>query len=241
MKKAFLYHHLGLGDHLICNGLIRRLSDVYDLVVVPVKNQNYSTVQRMFADTYRIDVLPLTQANQEQEMGRLAKSFEVQGYEVVRLGYYGSDFMTKDIRFDENFYLQSEIPFSERWNSFYAPRNEQEENRIYNELVSKQEAEQFIFLHEDKTRSFLIDRSLLPTGIRIVEPFVDVQNNNFFDYRKVIENASQIHCIESSFAALIESMNLENKPKFAHRYSRPEAFFYFKHEFTYKTKWTIYK
>jgi hypothetical protein len=54
----------------------------------------------------------------------------------------------------------------------------------------------------------------------------------------IIENSFEIHCIESSFSAFIEMLDL-SIPKFAHRYARPEAKNDFCHEYTYKSAWQI--
>ena len=48
----YIYHHLGLGDHFICNGLVRQFIDKNKLscVSVVVKTSNLKNVQRMFKD-----------------------------------------------------------------------------------------------------------------------------------------------------------------------------------------------
>lgn len=242
MKKGFLLNHLGLGDHLICNGLVRAISSDFDLFVVPVKDNNYNSVSRMFSDLINVSVLPLVTANKENEMLVQAKTLELQGYQINKIGYYGNEFMSKRIRFDENFYLQLDIPFSNRWDNFHVPRSIQKEEQLYELLITEEARKNgYIFLHEDKNRGFLINRQLLPENMLIIEPMQVREDINFFDYLKIIENAKEIHCIESSFAALIESLKLDDKPKFAHRYARPEAFHDYKHEFTYKTKWTVHR
>jgi hypothetical protein len=58
------------------------------------------------------------------------------------------------------------------------------------------------------------------------------------DYRLIIENALEIHCIESSFSVFVDNLLLDNL-KVAHRYARPEARDDFKHEFTYMAQWKI--
>jgi AraC-like DNA-binding protein len=146
------------------------------------------------------------------------------------------------MRFDENFYSQLNLSFLKRWEKFFVPRVSDKEDEVYNLLVNDEAKKNgYIFLHEDRERSFVIDRKLLPQDVLIIEPKQNIKDINFFDYLKIIENADQIHCIESSFAALIESLGLNSKPKFAHRYARPEAFYDYKHEFTYRTEWTIYR
>ena len=50
MKRIFLIHHLGLGDHIVCNGLVRELIKKCDLIYFPVKHHNFATVKFMFRD-----------------------------------------------------------------------------------------------------------------------------------------------------------------------------------------------
>ena len=37
--ELIIYHHLGLGDHLICNGLVNYLSLYFNKVFLPVKKE----------------------------------------------------------------------------------------------------------------------------------------------------------------------------------------------------------
>ena len=68
---------------------------------------------------------------------------------------------------------------------------------------------------------------------------MNMKEFNLVDYTKIIENAKEIHVIESSFAAYIESLPLDI-PLYAHRYSRGHALNDFRHEFTYKKPWVIF-
>ena len=46
---------------------------------------------------------------------------------------------------------------------------------------------------------------------------------SIFDYYPLIRQATEIHCIESSFAAFIDSIQI-NGSLFCHRYARPEPY-----------------
>ena len=115
-------------------------------------------------------------------------------------------------------------------------RNREKERQIFEYLGCKDS--DYIFLHEDESRNFLVRRDLIPSNIKIIKPDISLKEFDFFDYTMVIENAKEIHCIESSFTAFIESLPLD-VPKFAHRYARPEAKNDFCHEFTYRSSWNI--
>jgi hypothetical protein len=141
------------------------------------------------------------------------------------------------MRFDHNFYHQAGVDFECRWTSFSAPRDIEKEEELFR-LLNCGEAP-YLFVHEDERRKFVINRKLLPGGLRIIEPTADHTIYNLIDYRKVIEHACEIHVIESSFAAYIESLT-STGPLFAHRYARPETYHDYRYEFTYKKLWKIF-
>jgi hypothetical protein len=55
--------------------------------------------------------------------------------------------------------------------------------------------------------------------MRIVRPELGLVDT-IFGYAKLIEQAKQVHCIESSFAFMVDLMKL-NTEFYIHRYSRP--------------------
>jgi hypothetical protein len=160
------------------------------------------------------------------------------GFEILYLGKFGAGFF-KDpsLRLDANYYFQANLELSHRWDSFYVPRDLAKELELKNLLVES--GKKYVFVHDDKGRNFNIREECLPRGCEVVRPDNALSKRySFFDYLTLIEQAEEIHCIESSFAALIEGLQIPGN-KFAHRYARPEALNDFRHEFTYRTMWEI--
>ena len=238
-RRLFIANHLGLGDHILCNGLYREIAKNFEVCVVPIRKSNAQAMSHMLGDlkSMRIIAYPDEYAVPMLKSHRLY--LQSIGYSTLDLGYFGANFLTTgDIRFDENFYKQAGIPFDLRWSNFSFERNIDRETELLNRLDCA--SGEYIFLHEDVSRGYTIDRSRIRSQHRIVQPNPTMTEFSFFDYLSVIENASEIHTIESSFAALIESVGMTT-PKFAHRYSRPQASSDFGHEFTYKSDWQILK
>ncbi len=230
--------HLGLGDHVICNSLYRILAVRYKKLFILVKYKNRDSMKRMLSDVDNIAIFFLPEFISSAFsvwLGRI-KLDKLGFLNFIKLGFYGLDFLKSDsIKFDSNFYQQADIDFNRRWEDFKIIRNHAQEKLVYNEIVRNNK--DYIFLHEDVSRGFLIDRKLIKSNLPIVQPKIDAKFN-FFDYLYIIENASEIHCIESSFCALIESINVKTK-KYAHRYARPEANLSKNQEFTYRTEWIV--
>jgi len=234
----YISTHVGLGDHLLCNGLYRHFASFGKIVYLPCRKTYYHSIRRMLADLSNVKVMPYSDLLVAQMTKSHRDFLEKKGHSIIDLGIFGDNFYEdQNIRYDEKFYSQAGVPFDYRWSKFYYPRNNYFEKKLFESLVGTNS--KYVFLHEDKSRGFSINRDLIPREYRIIEPRQFAPYGNFFNYTKVLENATEIHCIESSFAALIESLNI-NTPKFAHRYARPEARSSFFHEFTYKSEWTIY-
>jgi hypothetical protein len=49
-SKAFIYTHLGLGDHFWMNGAVRYLATCYDEITVVCKKNNENVVRSMYSD-----------------------------------------------------------------------------------------------------------------------------------------------------------------------------------------------
>ena len=56
MKTIYIYHHLGFGDHIICNGLVRHYAALYDKVYVFCKPHNVKNVSYMYRDNENIEL-----------------------------------------------------------------------------------------------------------------------------------------------------------------------------------------
>jgi hypothetical protein len=235
-RVAIITPHQGLGDHILCNGLYREASRNHKKILLTVKRCYAKAVKYMLRDCKNIYYIVMpnrrswTTTRVVQVLARILR------IRIIGLGSYGQDFFRRGLRFDEEFYYQANIPFDLRWKSFNVPRNFQKEMEVFDKLDCGKGP--YIFLHEDVSRGFKIDRSKIESKLRVIEPSLDSNMNLIFDYIKVLENAVQIHVIESSFAALVESLDLKSK-LFAHRYARPHALHDFRHEFTYKKNWFV--
>jgi hypothetical protein len=236
MKWIVITPHQGLGDHLICNAIYREYSRSYTRVFITITQKYRRELSVMFKDISNITflVIPNRRSWTTTRIIQLfARLFRI---EVLGLGSYGNNFFPPNIRFDNNFYDQASLPFTLRWDSFKVNRSRDIENYLYQILEC--DKSDYIFLHEDISRNFIIDRNKLPKNINIIEPKMDMNKYNLVDYSKVIENAKEIHVIESSFAAYIETLPVD-MPLYAHRYSRGHALNDFRHEFTYTKPWVI--
>ena len=206
----YLYQHLGLGDHILLNGLIRVLAKKHGNVSLFCKTHNFETVNYMFSDEPNITVLPFEndpQVIQFINQNRLQPN-------LIKIGHENFSECIPNINFDKCFYRQFNIDFDNRWSSFFVPRNLENELKIYNSFnLNKNE---YIFIHDDER--YRIDESKIKSNL----PKIRISKGitpNIFDFSTLIENAAEGHFIESSFQFMNDSLNL-NKNTFVHRYCR---------------------
>ena len=118
-RTLFVHHHLGMGDHIICNGLIRSLlgtNSVFQSIAVFAKERNYKRVQRMFDDDSRITVISIpSDANEVLYVNAVVEQYKI--CDFIRCGFgMGDNLQNMGLvsNFDEGFYACAGIPFREK-------------------------------------------------------------------------------------------------------------------------------
>ena len=214
MSKKVILHHLGLGDHIICNGLIREICKNIDLLYFPVKFHNLKNAARMFVDMQeKIKFVPISD---DFQMMLFAKSFTHE--QKIALGIHKNSADLQKIEFAKVFYDHANVDYSLRWNSFYVDYS-------LNQPVQDYKNEK-IFIHDDPIREFIIEESRLRTAstYRPSHSLGKPTHNTIFDYIEILKAVDEIHCMDSSFACLIDHCNfLHDKKKYIHRYLRKDS------------------
>lgn len=203
---------MGMGDHIICNGLIRKLINPSEEYSIFVKQHNLGNVEHMFSDLPNMKYI----VGDDAQVHQFIRSNGLKRSDVIMIGFDGLD---KTKSFDESFYHQHKVDFNEKWDSFYSPRNLEREKRLaecFGELGD------YIFVHDDERYRISLDK--LPKDVKIIKPVIGL-TKNMFNYAYLIENALEVHCIESSFGFMCDNMAL-SKNLYYHRYARtlPNSF-----------------
>ena len=201
-KNLFIHHHLGLGDHFDCNGLVRYILKKwqYDTVSIFSKDNYFSMVDFMYRDEDNIKVVKIDKNKEYEEVLKIVSSSNPEFNALLTIGHSNYDHNAKNKNCWEIFYDQVEIPYNVRKDFFHIDRDLEEEERVFSKLNPANES--FLFLHDDKERGFNLNRDhILNTDLRIIEN--DVTENIFY-FIKILQEAEEIHCMESSFKTLID-------------------------------------
>jgi hypothetical protein len=201
-----------MGDLIVHNGLIRKLSEDYPdyQIYVPSVNQNFNNVEYMFRDDEKITVVNVIDEDNMNRMrynGDFDKIISTHHGEGVSYSY--------DKYFDDSFYLKIQMDPKVKQDYFYLKRDYELENNTFDEMISSKNITDYIFIHEKRDQRVLINRDFLDPNL----PIITADNKySFFSLLKVIENAKSVHLISSSFLSLMLCKKY-NQNVFAHMYA----------------------
>lgn len=215
-NELHILHHLGLGDHYVCKGIVVEKLKEYENIVVYSMPYNMESVIALYEDcNNRVKVQKLD--DNKTYTWNVADNFikelksKNENIDVMKIGFRNIESHI-GASFDDSFYIQSGISFEKKWENFSIDKKYYEE---------EPEIEEYAFVHQDINRNYKIDVSKI--SLTIKEP---VGYSNALKYIPMIQRAAEIHCIDSSFLNLIDLLISKGikfcsgSRKYYHYYSR---------------------
>jgi hypothetical protein len=204
VKKTLLIHQPGkVGDIINCLPIAKYYHDLGFLVHWLCPEQYHT----MF--TYAPYVIPVKLA------GRYDKTIDISfGLNRASPSQREWDRVKTSESFVSVKYRMAGVPLTELRKLYYQ-RNEKRENELYEKLVT---SVPYALVHSKSDYGTPI---VADTELPQIE-FSPIEDYTVFDWRKVIESASEIHCIDSSLANFVDAIRPE-KPLL--RYYRNDRIF----------------
>ena len=250
MSKATIVHHQGFGDLFSNNSLVNFFSGYYEeLIVLVLDDSRKKIIDSMFKNKKNITcVVPkfieknlynssclicMTPGNSnfcprdERKKCKYIDYSEYLQYNNIKIGSFKENYNKWDFFLNENrklgksfahcFYSYENLEESKRISYFNINRNYALEHDEYEELNT----DDYIVLHDDKENNMEIDMSNLNL------PIIQLNNSSdfFLDKIKILENAKEIHLIDSSWSVFIYFLSfindkIKSTPKYLHCYLR---------------------
>lgn len=203
-----ILHHLGLGDHIICNGMVRNIcKNNHDMHHLFCKPHNEDSVRFMFEDLNNLEI----HIGYDEDAFNFAKKNE--HIDIFEVGFSKLK-SNSEIAFDEQFYQHAKMKFSVRWDDFYCNLKSRMANQkeVFKHFKEKYDIKpkNYAFVHEDPSRNLNINYERVSKDLKIVKPELGL-TDNIFDYYMLINMSAEVHCIDSSFKHVTESV-LQDRP-----------------------------
>lgn len=196
-----LYHHLGLGDHIICNGLVRHFCSENKSVQLFCLKSNSKNVEYMYRDLKNLHLIEVTSDHEA------VQKIINEKLNVLKIGFEKLSY-SSDASFDAEFYKCAELPFEYKFDKFHIQRDTKKELTILNELNPTNN--KYIFIHGDNVNPKKIRQDL-----KIINNPIQY---SLFDLISLFENAEEIHVVESSLKCLINQIILTKPKLYHHKY-----------------------
>jgi hypothetical protein len=127
-----------------------------------------------------------------------------------------------ELNFDQVFYKVAGIPFEKKFEDFYVKRDEKIENEVC--AILNPMNIPYVFIHQDTTRGFTMNMDYIKDkDLKIIESnfkFDGSKDYLVFHYMKLIEEAQEVHVMESAFKCMIDGYIKQKDNMFFHKYMR---------------------
>lgn len=223
-----ILHHLGLGDQIMLNGMVRHFAENEHVYLV-CKNCHEESVKFMYRDICdKVSLVIVENTNPQEIWSKLPK-----GSRVLPLATYGMENnvwynFTQATNWAHGVYLQAKVNPLYMYTKFKVVQD--------SSIQLKPPTSDYIFVHDDRERDRCInvntDKFIYKPHAKVIDEnkeFFHCENSNMFSYIWIIENAKEVHCMNSSYNWMIELMKLGDKKtnffhlNVAHLYYKPDT------------------
>jgi len=231
-EKCLIVGHLGLGDLITINGLVRYYSKLYNNIYLLCKKENHKSITQIYSDNSKI--IPIFIDIKEHIIPIDHNIFKIYEHcDIIKLGVLNNNWYVLKSEytignlpyfFFETFYKQCNLEYSIKYDYEKINRNKIKEKLFYNKVMKKYD--KYIFFHSNNL-NLKINDEIIEKNIPIFDP-----NNNYYgessinynlwnneisynilDYCTILENAEELHLSFSSFFNLCMFLDLENVKK----------------------------
>lgn len=203
-ENIVIVPHLGLGDHLITHGAVRKIyeSNDFEVMIIPVKEHFYSNVSFMFRDLSKISYVKVPNDSRVENVSAHLRN-TLSGRFIDRW-WYGH--AAKEVH-EEELYASLGFSWQDKYDYFRVIRDSDREDFVYSKVINDEEP--YIFVGDDPSRNYIIDvkRAIGNQDIKIVRSH-DLLQYGLFDLLKVIEKAQSVHVMYNAWFTLCDCMKL---------------------------------
>jgi ADP-heptose:LPS heptosyltransferase len=210
-NRIVIFPHLGLGDNLVCIGLIRAIiqRDPDKVYYYACPYASFHTISWIYKDLNNLYSIPVRERKEAIQLS----------------GFLNAQFLPIDTdgkilkNYEEYFYSKYRIPFSMRWDDCTVSPGPQSDS-LFKRLNPR--GEPYILICSKQSGS--IEYPLKIENLQLKKViYVEPLTNNLYDWTRLIAGADEIHSIDTAFIHLVENFFYVNViyPKLYYHLARP--------------------
>jgi hypothetical protein len=207
----YICPHYGFGDYVIVYGLIKELSKSDDITLFVRSHRSELQIENIRRLYKSISNVTISTEDPDIYKHVLYLGWEKYAAAIIKDPY---------LQFQKFFYDQAGVSLNLLWDNFYFERDLEKEENIFLSLELDKE---YIFLHDDPSRNFTIDRTYLKTSTAVFR-LGDYPNISILDTLTLVENAVEVHMSNTGLVSFVDQMKIKHGNLNYHRYTRPLPF-----------------
>lgn len=207
-NKLIVYHHIGLGDIIICNGLVNYLSTIIDNIYLVIDKKFENQVKYLYSKNSNVKVIS-GEPTGINDLDNFVEEFASDNnLNILKIGWnaYSKKFLKTP--FYKSFYRQIRLPYSYSYKFFDLPNSNKSENMLSNHLLNfykiNPDKKVKLIHNEASNKNYSLD--LITDNSIFVTKDTDIFNNIFL-YKEIAQKVNEIHCINSSFIHFIDRID----------------------------------
>jgi len=224
MEKLLVHTRCGMGDHIICNGIVNHLSE-NNFVYLLRRESKDETLQCLYKDNPRVELVTTPHLNLGQDhddyVQKLAQELNARPFGIAT-------HRVEMHRYQECMYEWSNLPFEYRYSKFRLPKEIPGRRELYDRLRPKGPYALVHFEGGNGTNHIKWEKHISP-HMEILE--IKPASRNLLDWIDLIIDAEEIHCIPSGPFHFVDSIVSKIKAKKVFHNSRSSSNFNPNNEF----------
>lgn len=211
--KLFFDSSVGLGDAFVMNGIVHHYARQCEKLYYPARGEFFETLQCLYRDFPNIEVWRFYNNEQEEIFVETNNLLKVHSTPLItsEIHRIGCEKEYIHVHWPQQIYENFDVPFKMRYLDAHIPAHIEGSQELYESLTGGEK--EYAIVHRfasDHPDGIPIDvqsyRRVQGLGeIKVIE-IREGQTTNMLQYKTLIENATEIHCIPSSFFNFVDSM-----------------------------------
>jgi hypothetical protein len=225
LNKLFFCSSMSLGDAFVFYPISRIVAKTTEKMYLPCLYEYRDTLLTLYADESNIELVSFDSPYHENEFVKLHNLTRIESPPAYPTMVHIDNpprYVTSSVNWDRNVYEYFDILYSERYREFVLPKHIPGSKELYQQLTD--DSTDYVLWNQQtghhKTGmgidlAAFRQASNLP-DMKIIEVNIGT-TNNMMHYIDLIKNAKEIHCVNTSFFWLVDSVfNLTDARLFYH-------------------------
>jgi len=224
MEKLVVHNRCGMGDHIICNGIVNHLSE-NNFVYLVCRHAHVDTLTCLYKDNPRVEL----RTTGYMYLGQEHNNYVIELAQELNARAFGiATHQVEMARYQECMYEWANLPFEYRYSKFQLPKEIPGRQELYDRLRPKGPYALIHCVGSSGANLINWDKHISPN---LEQLHMGPKSNNLLDWIDLIINAEEIHCIPSGPFHFVDSILSKVKAKKVFHNSRSSSNFNPNNEF----------